>query len=91
VGKDKKKDKKKDKEEKTKDKISKVKVKVCKKCSNFDVTELEGMVKHYKTGCIGKCAHKCPELKGKIYGYLNGDFVVCDTKEQFFAKIADMK
>lgn len=72
----------------TKVKICKVKVKVCKKCSNFDVTELEGMVKHYKTGCIGKCARKCPELQGKIYGYLNGNFVVCDTKEQFFAKIA---
>ena len=68
---------------------SKVKVKVCKKCSNFEVTELDGIVKHYKTGCIDKCACKCPELKGKVYGYLNSEFVVCDTKDQFFTKIKE--
>lgn len=65
------------------------KVRVCKKCSGFDVTELKGKVKtkDYSTGCIGKCISKCPELEGKFYGFLNGEFVVCDTKEEFFAKI----
>lgn len=66
------------------------KVKVCKKCSGFDVADLNGVVKSkdYSTGCIGQCAGKHPELGGKVYGYLNGEFVVCDTKDEFFAKIA---
>lgn len=65
------------------------KVKVCKNCSGFDVTELKGKVKSkdYTTGCIGKCASKNPELAGKFYGFLNGEFVVRDTKEAFFAEI----
>lgn len=68
------------------------KVKVCKKCSGFDVTELKGIVKakDHTTGCIGKCSSKCPELAGKVYGFLNGEFVVCDTKAEFFAKIAEI-
>lgn len=68
------------------------KVKVCKNCSGFDVTELKGKVKakDHTTGCIGKCAAKCPELAGKVYGFLNGEFVVKDTKEEFFAKIAEI-
>ncbi|HAN20619.1 MAG: hypothetical protein A2Y15_06605 [Clostridiales bacterium GWF2_36_10] len=66
------------------------KVRVCKKCSGFDVAELKGMVKakDHTTGCIGKCVQKCPELEGKIFGFLNGVFTVCDTKEEFFSKIA---
>jgi hypothetical protein len=68
------------------------KVKVCKKCSGFDVAELKGKVKvkDCTTGCIGKCAGKFPELEGKIYGFLNGVFTVCDTKDEFFAKIAEI-
>ncbi|NLG25882.1 MAG: hypothetical protein GX558_11030 [Clostridiales bacterium] len=66
------------------------KVKVCKKCSGFDVAELKGVVKakDYTTGCIGRCESKHPELKGKFYGFLNGEFVACDTKSEFFRKIA---
>ena len=66
------------------------KVKVCKKCSGFDVAELKGKVKvkDYSTGCIGRCLGKEPDLKGKVYGFLNGEFTVCDTKEEFFEKIA---
>ena len=65
------------------------KVRVCKKCSGFDVEELKGKIKtkDYSTGCIGKCTGKCPELAGKFYGFLNGELTVCDTKEEFFAKI----
>lgn len=68
------------------------KVKVCKKCSGFDVAELKGKVKakDCTTGCIGKCAGKFPELEGKIYGFLNGEFTVCDTKDEFFAKITEI-
>ena len=66
------------------------KVRVCKKCSGFDVTELKGIVKSkdHTTGCIGRCLSREPELNGKVYGYLNGEFVSCDTKEEFFEKIA---
>lgn len=67
------------------------KVRVCKKCSGFDVTELKGMVKtkDHSTGCIGRCAAKDPELLGKFYGFLNSEFVVCDTKDEFFSKISE--
>lgn len=66
------------------------KVRVCKKCSGFDVAELKGKVKtkDHSTGCIGRCQSKEPELQGKVYGFLNGEFTVCDTKEVFFEKIA---
>lgn len=66
------------------------KVRVCKKCSGFDVTELKGKVKSkdHTTGCIGNCAQNHPELAGKVFGYLNGVFTVCDTKDEFFTKIA---
>lgn len=66
------------------------KVRVCKKCSGFDVTELKGKVKSkdLTTGCIGRCQSKNPELAGKFFGFLNGEFTVCDTKAEFFEKIA---
>jgi len=65
------------------------KVRVCKKCSGFDVIELKGIVKakDHTTGCIGRCLSKEPELEGKCYGFLNGEFTVSDTKEEFFEKI----
>jgi len=68
------------------------KVKVCKKCSGFDVTELKVKVKvkDHTTGCIGKCAGSDPALEGKVYGFLNGEFTVCDTKEEFFGKVAEV-
>ncbi len=62
------------------------KVEVCRYCSGFDVMELKDRVKA-KVACIGKCSRECPELNGKVYGFLNGEFTVCDTKEAFFAKI----
>lgn len=66
------------------------KVRVCKKCSGFDVAELKGKVKakDHSTGCIGRCVSKEPELAGKVYGFLNGEFTVCDTKEEFFERIS---
>ena len=68
------------------------KVRVCKKCSGFDVAELKGKVKvkDYSTGCISQCQGSHPELAGKVYGYLNGIFTVCDTKDEFLAKVAEV-
>ncbi len=70
------------------------KVKVCKRCSGFDVEELKGKLKakDFSTGCIGRCAQsgKFPELAGKVYGFLNGEFTVCETKEEFLAKVAEL-
>ena len=65
------------------------KVRVCKKCSGFDVTELKGKVKvkDHSTGCIGRCLGSDPALEGKVYGFLAGEFTVCDTKEEFMAKV----
>ncbi len=69
------------------------KVKVCKRCSGFDVKELKYVLrtKDYSVGCIGRCnAFKCGEYKGKVIGMLNGEFKVCDTKEEFFDKIKEI-
>ena len=65
------------------------KVKVCKRCSGFDVKELKQHLgaKDYSIGCIGGCARKHPELSGKVFGLLNGKLTICDTKEEFFSKI----
>ncbi len=46
------------------------KVKVCKKCSGFDVTELRELglkVKDHTTGCIGKCKGSDPALAAVIF------------------------
>ena len=58
------------------------------KCSGFDIAELKGKVKEkeYSTGYIGECK----KHKGKAIGFLNGERTVCDTKEAFFAKIAEI-
>ena len=69
------------------------KIKVCKKCSGFDVKELKSFVrsKDYSVGCLGKCsARKCGEFDHKVIGTLNGEFTVCDTKEEFFKKIREI-
>jgi hypothetical protein len=58
------------------------KVKVCKKCSGFDVTELKGKVKSkdHSTGCISKCSATNPELAGKIFGFINDKFIIDDGR-----------
>jgi hypothetical protein len=68
------------------------KIKVCRKCSGFDVNELKGRIspKDYGIGCIHKCSEKNVELKGKIFGLIKGDLVVCDTKDEFFEKISNV-
>ncbi|TCL60929.1 hypothetical protein EDD76_10126 [Kineothrix alysoides] len=64
------------------------KVKVCKHCSNFDTKEIkeqaENMNCKLKFDCIGKCRKKCPELKDKYYGKIDGKLVVCSSKKEFF-------
>ena len=66
-------------------------VRVCKKCSGFEVKELKKLLdeKEYSTGCIDKCLKKKSKLAGKVYGYIDDEFVVCDTKEEFFDKIRE--
>jgi hypothetical protein len=68
------------------------KIKLCKKCSGLTASELEGRIdpKDYSFGCIQKCLRKNAGLKGKVFGKIKGEFVVCDTKEEFFAKIANI-
>ena len=65
------------------------KIKVCKRCSGFDVKELKEFVpaKEYKVGCVGNCAQKCEQNSGTVFGELNGQLVTYSTKEEFFTKI----
>jgi len=67
-------------------------VRVCKRCSGFDVDELKGMLKakDYTTGCIGRCLPREPGLKGKVYGFLSGKFTVCANKGEFLGKVAKL-
>jgi hypothetical protein len=70
-----------------------VKVRVCKDCSGFDRKEIEKIAgaKDLTVGCIDKCESDFPELKGKFYGFIDEDFVVCETKDEFFKKIIERK
>ena len=40
-----------------------------------------------KFSCIGKCIRKCPELTDKVHGKIDGQHMVCDTKDAFYAEI----
>lgn len=68
------------------------KIKICKKCSGLDIKELKGRLdsKDYGFGCLQKCLRKNAELEGTVFGLINGEFVVCNTKEEFFVKIANI-
>ncbi len=67
-----------------------VRVEICAHCSGIDAGEINDKYK-IKTSCIGKCLRKQPELKGKVYGFLNGSFTVCDKKEEFLAIIESLE
>ncbi len=64
-------------------------IRVCKKCCGFDVKLLVDKVKadDLSTGCNGRCLKKYPELEGKACGFIDGDFVVCSSAEEFLARI----
>lgn len=64
------------------------KVNVCKKCSGVDADDFKGIVKSkdLRVACIGKCKQN----SGKVFGFLNGEMVVCDTKEEFIAKVKEI-
>jgi hypothetical protein len=74
------------------DHVWKQKIKVCGKCSGFDVNELKGKIplKYYRIGYIHKCLEKNADLKGKIFGLIKGELVVCNTKDEFFLKLSNM-
>ncbi len=65
------------------------KIEVCEFCSGLDIKELKRDYK-IKVGCIGKCNKKNPELNGKVYGFLNGIFTICDTPREFISKIEEL-
>ncbi len=71
--------------------MKKIKVEVCKRCSNFDMKELKESSREMnyklKTGCIAKCKKKHPELSERYFGLINGQFISCDSKEEFFLTI----
>jgi uncharacterized protein YuzB (UPF0349 family) len=64
------------------------KVKICKRCSGVDPRELKEYSKKINCklefGCIAKCRQKHPELSGNYFGLIDGDFISCSSKEEFF-------
>jgi uncharacterized protein YdeI (YjbR/CyaY-like superfamily) len=65
-------------------------IEVCQHCSGIDIDELK---RHAKATvhCIAKCAKQNPDLVGKAFGFLNGQFTVCDTQEAFFEKVVGLE
>lgn len=61
-------------------------IEVCAHCSGVDIQAIKAKG-DVKIGCIGKCSKKCPELAGKVYGFLNGAFCVADSQQAFFEKV----
>lgn len=61
------------------------KVNICKKCSGIDKEDLKGLVK-VKDMRIG-CIQECRKNEGKVFGFIDGEMVICDTKEQFIEKV----
>ena len=64
-------------------------VRVCRSCSNIDVKALRDKAgrKNCSFGCVGRCQERNPQLKGKVCGYINGEFVVCEKQSEFFERI----
>ncbi|NLB90874.1 MAG: hypothetical protein GX786_06625 [Clostridiales bacterium] len=65
------------------------KVRICKKCSGLDVEKLKEHLSQdaFSYGCIGKCLHRCPELQGTCYGYIDQQFEIFLTEEAFLEKV----
>ena len=61
-------------------------IEVCANCSGLDVVELKKRAKP-TIHCIAMCSKQNPDLVGKAFGFLNGEFTVCDTQEEFFERI----
>ena len=64
------------------------KVKVCKRCSNFDIKEIKKYAKEVncklKFGCLSKCRSKHIEFKDKYFGIINDKLYIYSSKEEFF-------
>ncbi|MDR0812677.1 MAG: hypothetical protein LBO63_01540 [Oscillospiraceae bacterium] len=61
------------------------KVKICKKCSGITPAELLEHLpaQDFTTFCIAECG----KHEGKIAAYVQGELVIFDSKEAFFAHI----
>jgi uncharacterized protein YuzB (UPF0349 family) len=78
----------KDEEEKNDKHGDTKKVCICKKCSGVDVDEVKDLVN--KSDLSVRCLKKCGKHKGKAFGILNGEMIICDTKEEFYSKIKEI-
>lgn len=67
------------------------KIKVCKRCSNFNKEEIEIYAKeigcNLEFGCVSRCKKKYPELRDKFFGRIDGKIAICDSKEDFFRQM----
>ncbi len=67
------------------------KVKVCKRCTDFDPKELKAHAKEagcsLKFGCIGTCKKKHSAPKTAYFGLIDKHLVVCDSPKEFFKEM----
>lgn len=67
------------------------KIRICKKCSGLDIDQLKNEYgeESVSKGCIGKCRHRSPELRGTFYGYINNEFEIALSERDFLRKISE--
>ena len=65
------------------------KVRICKKCSGISTEKIKDRLcaDEFSYGCIDKCLHRNPELKGTCFGYIDHVFEIDLTEEAFLDKI----
>lgn len=63
--------------------FGKKRIKVCNKCSGFEVKDLDGIIgkKNYSVGCIGACKKD----RNMYYGKIDGHIIECSTKDELFS------
>jgi uncharacterized protein YuzB (UPF0349 family) len=65
------------------------KVHICKKCSGIDGDELKTTTGINAKDLKVSCMRKCNQNKGKVFGLINGETVICDTKDDFIGKVKE--
>lgn len=69
---------------------AKPRIRICPKCAHIKGKDLKDVLPSgsFKTGCIGTCVKKHPELNNKAFAKVDGELVVCDSKKKLVKKLA---
>lgn len=66
-------------------------VKVCRTCSNLNISELKQFAHDnkikLKLGCIGQCRRNHPEYMNQFVGMIDKELIVVCSEEAFYEKM----